>query len=56
MPVHKFKCSICGNELEKYFRNYEIEIPKCCKKEMKKILNRPTLDFKGWFPGGERVI
>jgi putative FmdB family regulatory protein len=32
MPTYEFKCSVCGCELEKYFKSYDESLKEKCPK------------------------
>ena len=51
MPIYEFKCRICEERLDKRleFKSREDEYPVCqrCKKPMKKLISKPSIQFKG---------
>jgi putative FmdB family regulatory protein len=54
MPLYEYECSACGNRFEQIqkFSDPPIEVcPKCGKREIRKLLSTPAIQFKGtgWY-------
>ena len=54
MPLYEFTCDICGRSLTDIYEYDNIQIPKCCKKRMRRVFSpfRTIIDFRsGWDEG-----
>ena len=50
MPIYEYQCQECGSVFEEMFREYDVDeypCPKCKKGVGKRLISRPTLQFKG---------
>jgi putative FmdB family regulatory protein len=54
MPLYEYECGACGHRFEQIqrFSDPPIEVcPKCGKREVRKLLSTPAIQFKGtgWY-------
>ena len=50
MPIYEYQCQECGSVFEEMLREYDVDeypCPKCEHGVGKRLISRPTLQFKG---------